>query len=315
MQLFCSTAIARRFVKSGSVVAIGNFDGVHNGHRQILKRVIQMACRHGLKSVLLTFEPHPVKVLSPQVAPKLINTPEQKTELVKEMGLDAVVMQKFDSRLAKKKPEDFFRGYLKRDLNVKHVFVGHDFTFGERRSGTTETLEILGRQQGVVIHVVAAQMKEGTLISSSLIRKLLEEGRVELAAGFLDRDFFVDGTVVTGHRRGAELGLHTANLSTRNEILPADGVYATFVSCKHRLYQGATNIGFNPTFSNTERSVETHIFDFDGDIHGQDLRLYFVRRLRDEIRFVSPEALMIQIKKDIEACRKILSRRKQARVA
>lgn len=291
-----------------SVVVVGNFDGVHFGHQSILKKAVARARSKKLKTVLLTFYPHPAKVLSPDVAPKMINTPEQKKELVYSLGIDAVVVRKFDRALARKSPQTFFKSCLLHDLQAKYILVGHDFTFGAKRAGTAETLEALAYEAGIDVEIIPAQMKQDTLVSSSLIRKLVLEGRVDLAEKFLERFFFIDGIVVKGHHRGAALGLHTANLSTENELLPADGVYATFVGFKNRIYQGATNIGYNPTFNNVERSIETHIFDFDGEIYRQKLRLYFVKRLRDEIRFVSPEVLVLQIKKDIAESRAVLSR-------
>lgn len=293
-----------------SVVVIGNFDGVHFAHRRILKKAVALAHAGRLRSVLLSFDPHPARLLSPDVAPKMINTLVQKKELVSSLGINEIVVQKFDRALARLSPQSFFKKYLLKKLNAKCLLVGHDFTFGAKRSGTAETLEMLGYEAGVDVEVVPAQIKQDTLVSSSLIRKLIVEGRVDLAKKFLERFFFIDGIVVEGHHRGAALGLHTANLVTENELLPADGVYATLVSFKNRLYQSATNIGYNPTFNNVERSIETHIFDFDDEIYQQKLRLHFVKKLRDEIKFVSPEALVLQIKKDIAESRKILSRTK-----
>lgn len=312
-RVFASSEEAAVYFKSGSALAIGNFDGVHFGHRQILKQVLGCSRRYKLKSAVLTFEPHPVHVLSPQVAPKLINTLSQKIEMIGALGVDAVVVQAFDRQLAQKSPEVFFHTHIQKHLGAKHVFVGHDFTFGAKRAGTTETLEQMGLLAEIKTHIVEAQFKKGTLVSSTLIRKLIADGRVELARDYLQRDFFVDGTVVAGHKRGAALGLHTANLFPDNELLPADGVYASFVECAGKIYQSATNIGFNPTFSNTERSIETHLFDFDGNIYNSRIRLHFVKRLRDEIKFVSPEALVMQIKEDILTCRKILTKTKLKR--
>lgn len=313
-RVFTSSEEASVFFRAGSSLAIGNFDGVHFGHRQILKQVLSYSRRYKLKSAVLTFEPHPVHVLSPQVAPKLINTLAQKIEIIGALGVDAVVVQTFDRHLSQKSPENFFHMHIQKHLGAQHVFVGHDFTFGAKRAGTTEMLDQLGGAAEIKIHIVDAQFKKGTLVSSSLIRKLIAEGRVELARDYLQRNFFVDGTVVSGHKRGAALGLHTANLFPDNELLPADGVYASFVECAGKIYQSATNIGFNPTFSNTERSIETHLLDFDGNIYNARIRLYFVKRLRDEIKFVSPEALVIQVKEDIVTCRKILTKTKLAEV-
>lgn len=309
IQVFASTLAAHDFLSGGAAVTIGNFDGVHFGHREIIAKLIASAKARGLKSVVLTFDPHPVKVLSPTVAPKLINTNKQKTELFAELGIDAVVFQKFDAAFAKLGPGEFFNTHLVQNLNARFLMVGYDFTFGEKRSGTIETLEVLAKGAGVEVEIVPAKMNDSTLVSSTLIRKLVGEGNVEMAATLLTRPFFIDGKVVHGHKRGTALGIHTANLATENELLPGDGVYATLVGFAGKTYDAVTNIGFNPTFNNTERSIEAHIFDFDAEIYGKDMRLIFIKKLRDEIKFVSPEALVMQIQKDIVAAKRALKGR------
>ncbi len=322
MQIFHSIEDAQKFLKSGSALTIGNYDGVHLGHRTIIKNLIQYTkkattrARAGLKpaptlkSVLLTFWPHPVRVLIPEIAPLLINTLEQKLELLAATGLDAVVIQSFDKKFAKLSAEDFFNKKLVTGLHAKYITVGHDFTFGDKKAGTIETLEVLAYQRKIAVKIVDAQMDGEMLVSSTLVRKLISDGKMNLANRLLTRDFFIDGTVIHGHDRGKALGLHTANLKTENELLPKDGVYATRITVcgntKPRQYKSVTNIGFNPTFNNTERSIETHIFDFDSDIYGKKVRLEFIERLRDEIKFVGPEALIMQIKKDIDQAKKIL---------
>lgn len=308
IQVFSSTAEARDFLSGGAVVTIGNFDGVHFGHRQIISSLIANAKSRKLKSVVLTFDPHPVKVLSPTVAPKLISTKNQKIELFAELGVDAVVFQKFDADFAKLKPEDFFDIHLVQNLKARFIMVGYDFTFGEKRSGTIETLEALAGKANVDVEIISAKMSDSTLVSSTLIRKLVSEGNVEMAATLLTCPFFIDGKVVHGHKRGTALGIHTANLATENELLPSDGVYATLVEFAGERYDSVANVGFNPTFNNTERSIEAHIFDFDADIYGKDMRLVFVKKLRDEIKFVSPEALVMQIQKDIAEAKRVLKR-------
>lgn len=306
IQVFSSTAEAHDFLSSGAAITIGNFDGVHFGHCQIISSLVANAKSRKLKSVVLTFEPHPVKVLSPTVAPKLISTKNQKIELLVELGVDAVVFQKFDADLAKLRAEDFFNIHLVKNLNAQFIMVGYDFTFGEKRSGTIETLEMLAGKSGVDVEIISAKMSDSTLVSSTLIRKLVNEGNVEMAATLLTRSFFIDGRVMHGHKRGTALGIHTANLATENELLPGDGVYATLVVFAGKTYDSVTNVGFNPTFNNTERSIEAHIFDFDADIYGKDMRLIFVKKLRDEIKFVSPEALVMQIQKDIAEAKRVL---------
>lgn len=306
LKKFNGTKEASRFLKSGCVLAIGNYDGVHFGHRHILKHIVKKARQHKLKSVLLTFEPHPVKILSPDVSPSLINTLEQKLELLQSVGLDAVVVQKFDLTFAKITPESFFKNHLLKNLHAKSIAVGYDFTFGAKRSGTIETLEMLCYEHHVDLEIVAAKMLDDTLVSSTLIRKLIARGDVALANKLLERNFFIDGHIVTGHHRGTELGIHTANLETKNELIPLDGVYATRLRVGKKIFDSVSNIGFNPTFNNQKRSIETHIFDFDRKIYDQSVRLYFVDRLRDEIKFANAGALVKQIQKDISHAKKIL---------
>lgn len=313
MKVFDSTLSALSFLQNNpSIVAIGNYDGVHFGHQQIIKQLLQLAEKHHLTPVLLTFDPHPVKVLSPATAPQLLMTRKQKTEVLSSTGLAAVVWQHFDETLAQLSPADFISIHLKHNLNAKMVLVGYDFTFGHQRSGTTETLEALCVQNNMTAHIVAAQMLDNTLVSSSVIRKLILQSNLPLANKLLTRSYFIDGDVVKGHQRGTALGLHTANLRTNNELLPPDGVYATTMTVMHpdsnqnRIYQSVTNIGFNPTFNNTERSIETHVFDFEGDLYNQNIRVSFIEKIREEIRFANADALVQQIKKDIQHAKIIL---------
>lgn len=303
---FVGTKEASAFLKSGCVLTIGNYDGMHFGHRHILKHVIQKSRQHKLKSALLTFEPHPVKILSPHVAPPLINTLDQKLELLQNVGIDVVIVQKFNAAFAKVTPEHFFKNHLLKDLHAQSIAVGYDFTFGTKRLGTIETLEMLCYESKIDLEIIPAKMLEDTLVSSTLIRKLMARGDVAFAKKLLERDFFIDGDVIMGHHRGIELGLHTANLKTENELIPLDGVYATRLRLGEKIFDSVTNIGFNPTFNNQERSIETHIFHFDREIYDQNVRLYFVERLRDEIKFANAGALVKQIQKDIAHAKKIL---------
>lgn len=306
--VFYSTAEAKSALKPGSALTIGNYDGVHLGHQEILKKLIKIAQKKNLIPTVLTFDPHPVKVLAPQISTKMINTSEQKIGLLQSLGIQVIVLQKFDEEFAKIKPEVFFEKHLLKHLNAKHIMVGYDFTFGVKRSGTIETLELLAYDKNIDVDIVPAKLSGSTLVSSSLIRNLIKEGNVKLAHKYLLRPFFIDGIVIHGHKRGTALGIHTANLSTENELLPQDGVYATLADYRGKTYKSVTNIGFNPTFHNTERSIETHIFDFDTDIYDKNLRLSFIERLRGEIKFASPEALIKQIGKDIEEAKKVLKK-------
>lgn len=308
VRVFSSTAEAHPFLKNGSAVTVGNFDGVHLGHQDVLKKLSVLGKKSGLKTAVLTFDPHPVKILAPDVAPKLIQTRAQKIESLAKQGVDAIVLQEFTPEFAKLPPEDFFETHLVRDLGARHVLVGYDFTFGSKRLGTIETLEVLAYHREVGVTIVPAKMAGQTLVSSSIVRKLISEGAVGMAAKLLTRPFSLEGKVVHGHKRGVALGIHTANLAPLNELLPADGVYATLVRVSGRDYEAVTNVGFNPTFHNRARSVETHLFDFDGDVYGKDMRVDFIERLREEIQFATPEALVTQIKKDIEKAKEALGK-------
>ncbi|OVE81680.1 riboflavin biosynthesis protein RibF [bacterium K02(2017)] len=294
---------AKAFLKEGSAICMGNYDGFHFGHQAILENLLKNAKAKGLKSVLLTFYPHPVKVLAPDVAPNLIYTKEQKIEILSRTGLDCVIFHPFDRDFAKTKPEDFFTKTIIKMLKAKYITVGYDFTFGKKRTGTTETLESLAHENEVGIKIIKAKLQDNMLVSSSIIRKTVREANIPLSSKLLTRTFFLDGSIIQGHQRGTSLGIHTANLDTKNELIPPDGVYATTIRLGKKTYPSVTNIGFNPTFENKERSIETHILDFDETIYEKTVRLYFIHKLRDEIKFATPTALVKQINKDIEAAK------------
>jgi riboflavin kinase/FMN adenylyltransferase len=257
--------------------------------------------------VALTFNPHPAKVLAPRSAPQLIHTTEQKKSALNELGLDHVVVQRFDSNFAQISAEDFFHKILQQHFQPKLLWLGHDFTFGYRREGTLSHLSVWCQSAGVDLQIVPAFLFENTLVSSSLIRKHILQGEVALAGRLLGRLYGIEGSVVQGQNRGTALGIHTANLNPVNELIPQDGVYATWVWVDGKRFPGATNIGYNPTFANHERSIETHIFDFDQNLYHKSLRLEFVDYVRAEIRFVSPQALVQQIQKDITHIRGLLN--------
>lgn len=308
MKTFYSTAAARDFLKRGSAVTIGNFDGVHLGHRALIEDTMDVAAARHLKSVVLSFAPHPAKLLARAASPLLINTREQKVELLSKLGLHALILQKFNSRFAALTPETFVKQRLLRHLNARHVFVGYDFTFGRKREGSVATLTAMGRECGMAVHVIPARLLGSTLVSSTAIRRLVAAGDLRRASELLGRPYFIDGKVVHGRRRGGEMGIHTANLVTANELIPADGVYATFVYFGGKIYKSVSNIGFNPTFGSAVRTVETHIFNFSNKIYGKTLRLLFIERLRAERKFATAADLVEQIRKDSILARDILGK-------
>lgn len=257
-------------------------------------------------SVAYTFFPHPVKVLSIRSAPLLINTLEQRLELIAGTGMAAAVVEPFDLKFAHMAAEEWFEKTLVGNLKAVGVVAGYDFTFGTHRSGTVETLEKLCRKHGMECRILEARLAGETLISSTQIRDFIGKGEVALAAELLGRAFFVDGTVVKGAGRGVQLGIRTANLKTENELLPLNGVYATWAELGGRRYRSVSNVGMNPTFGGTTVGIEAHLLGFKRNIYGKKLRLHFVERLRSERSFSGPGELVQQIGKDIEAAEKIL---------
>lgn len=295
------------------VVAIGNFDGAHLGHAFIFREARRLATARGSESetVVLTFEPHPAKVLAPTFAPPLITTAARKLELLAQAGLDVTVLEPFDRALAAMSAEDFVRQVLADGLGARQIVVGYDFTFGAKRSGDVHTLGTLGKTHGFGVTVVPPVSVDGLVCSSTRVREFVVEGRVDGAALLLGRDPEVEGEVVRGAGRGRTIGVPTANVANETELAPKNGVYAGW---GERLSDGkrwgaAINIGTNPTFvSGNQVSIEAHLLDCDEDLYGQRLRIGFTQRLRDEKRYSSRDELVAQIGRDIEQARTNWSR-------
>jgi riboflavin kinase/FMN adenylyltransferase len=299
------TSLSRRL--RNAVVAIGNFDGVHRGHAHIFKQARGLAAGLGGESVVLTFDPHPAKVLAPSYAPPLITPLQRKLELIAAEGVDVTVVEPFDRAFAGKSPDEFARGVLVDGLGARHVVVGYDFTFGAKRSGNVQLLAELGPKLGFGVTVVPPISVDGIVCSSTKVREFVLEGRVDGAALVLGRAPEVQGEVVHGDGRGRSIGVPTANVQPEAELLPKNGVYAGWAErlSDGRRWTAAINVGTNPTFVEGRNvRVEAHLLDCDEDLYGQRLRLGFVARLRDEERFPSREALVAQIRSDVEATRK-----------
>jgi riboflavin kinase/FMN adenylyltransferase len=289
------------------VCAIGNFDGVHLGHRRLLDLAVARARALGGRSVVLTFEPHPAKVLAPRLAPPLICAPRRKQELLAERGVDVLVIEPFDAQTAAQPAAAFVDVTLVRRLGVREVVVGYDFTFGKGRSGTAASLAAAGAERGFAVHVVPQVTVDGLVASSTKIRELLHEGNVAGARLLLGRDFDLDGEVVRGAGRGRQIGVPTANIAAAGELTPRPGIYATRVSVEGGPWRpAATSLGTNPTFGGTALSLEAHLLDFSGDLYGKRVRVAFVAWLRGEERFPSVEALVAQIRADIAQTRAAL---------
>ena len=292
-----------------AVVTIGNFDGVHLGHREIFRKLKREAAEIGGVSVVVTFDPHPLKVLPTQRSVTLINTVEEKITLIEASGVDYLVIIPFNMEFAAIAAEEFVRNVLIARFGMKRLVIGHDYAFGRNREGNVSLLRRLGTELSFVVEELAPITDGRVVYSSSLVRRMILAGEVADVVHFLGRNFSVAGRVVHGEKRGKLLGFPTANIATDKELIPADGVYAVKVRIADTLYDGACNIGDNPTFHGGKRTVEVFIFDFTGELYGEEVRVYFFERLRGEEKFASIEELVEAIDRDVALCRRILSER------
>ncbi len=292
-------------------VTIGNFDGVHLGHRELLRRTVARARSAGAAAVALTFTPHPVRFFSPRSRFYEITAPDEKAELIGQMGIDALVVEPFDGEVGRMWPADFAREVLARRLRARWVVVGYDFTFGRNRTGSPAALAEMGRELGFDVEVVPPLMRGGAIVSSSRIRELLLAGRVREAAELLCRPYRLSGPVVTGAGRGRKLGFPTANVQFAQELIPLPGVYLVEAEVDGVRRRGVANVGFNPTFGENSLGVEVHILDFEGDLYGKAMSVSFRDRIRDERKFKSAEELARQIAKDVQYAREFGGRRRE----
>ena len=291
------------------VLALGNFDGLHRGHRKILDRMRRVADERGATSVIMTFDPHPPRVVRPDKAPPLLMTKAQKLDALARAGVQGAAVVRFTREMSQWEPEHFVRAILVEWLRVAEVWVGADFLFGRERSGNFTLLRSLGAQYGFRAEKIDPIRYKDFVVSSTRIRRLVSEGRVDEAGALLGHHYAIDGTVVEGAKRGRELGFPTANLSTANELIPPNGVYATAVTIDGRIYPSVTNIGQRPTFGDHKTTtIETHIFDLTRDLYGASIRVGFVQRLRDERAFDSLDALKTQIAADCGRARVLFDR-------
>lgn len=299
----------------GSVVTIGNFDGVHLGHQRLIRRTIQAGAEMGLRSVIITFEPHPLRVLLGDNGPCLLMPPRRKLALLAALGADVVVSLPFTRQTAELSPEDFVRCTLVKALGTRRLVVGYDYAFGKGRRGNAALLGKIGRTCGFTVEELGPVEVDGGIVSSTRIRAAIAEGRMEEAARMLGRPHSVEGVVAHGQNRGGRLlGFPTANLHIGEDLLlPQTGVYAVWAelctngSTEPELLGGAASVGRNPTFADQGLRVESHLFDFNRDIYGDFLRVSFPIRLREERTFAGPEPLKEQIHKDALAARAILA--------
>ena len=288
------------------VLTIGNFDGVHKGHLSLFNLVKERARLIDGHSVVMTFEPHPIKVMMPENGPPLITPTQQKLKLIEDSGIDVILCVPFTEEFANVSPQGFVKDLLVDRIGIKEIVVGYDYCFGHKRAGDIELLKKMGDELGFRVHVVDKILLDKTLVSSTTVRNLVQDGNLSEAKKLLGRHYQVCGTVVKGKNRGGRLlGFPTANLQLIDELTPKLGVYAVKVLIGDKTYNGLTNIGYNPTFGNNVFSVETHILDFSGDLVGETIRVNFVERLRDEKTFKSVDELADQIKKDTIRAREL----------
>lgn len=291
-----------------AVLTLGNFDGVHLGHQTIIARAVARARAIGGQAVALTFEPHPLAVLAPERAPALLQTLHDRLVLVRALGIDVAVLQRFTMRFAAQEPDAFVTDFLLPHLDLRHVVVGYNVTFGRNRAGTDETLRALGARHGFGVDVVGPVDVGGDHVSSSKLRTLLQAGDVRAAGRLLGRPHALRGRVIVGDRRGRTLGFPTANLYVRDHLLlPPDGVYAVRVATPAGEHDGVLNIGIRPTFGGRRRTIEAHLLDFAGDLYRQWLVVRLIERLRGETKFAGPEALRSAIAADVAAARHVLA--------
>jgi len=294
---------------SHPVLALGNFDGVHRGHRKILDRVQRVASERGATPVVMTFDPHPPRVVRPDKAPALLMTKTQKLEAIAAAGMHGAAIVRFTPELSRWDPETFVRAVLVDWLQVGEVWVGANFLFGHDRAGNFSLLRALGARYGFRAEKIDPVRYKDFVVSSTRIRRLISEGRVDEAGALLGHQYGLDGTVVLGDQRGRTIGFPTANLCTENELLPPHGVYATTTKIGEIVYPSVTNIGTRPTVDSSGRAtIETHIFDLNRDLYGAAIRVGFVQRLRDERAFESLASLRAQIDADCQRARVLFNR-------
>jgi len=293
----------------GTVATVGTFDGVHRGHWTVLREIRERADASDRRSVLVTFDPHPLRIVRPEHAPLMLTTPVEKKEILAESGLDYAVFISFTKALSRYEPRRFVEEILVERLGVEELVIGYDHGFGRDREGDPETLRAIGVESGFTVDVVPPVSVGGAPVSSSRIRETLLQGQVADVIEPLGRPYSIRGIVVRGEGRGKGLGVPTANLRVmeRDKLVPPEGIYAVRGVLRDGSYAGALHMGPRPTFKGSPPSVELHLLEFDRDIYGEEVRVDFIERLRDIEPFVGIDALLEQIRKDVDQAREIAS--------
>lgn len=305
MQIFQGVAQMSAPLPS-SVVTIGNFDGVHRGHQELIARLLQLSRKSLSVPVVYTFNPHPSQVLTPEKGVRRLFDDDDQRERLSLLGVQVLVREPFTPAFAKVTADEFFENSIRKPLSPRALVIGHDFHFGANRSGTQDFLRAKCAEHGIELHIVPAFLMEGAPVSSTRIRDVLARGQVDVAGHLLGRSYYLKGEVVTGERRGRTIGIPTANLRPLLEFTPKTGVYISRTRVGQQTFPSVTNLGWNPTFHEDARSplkVETHLLDFAGDLYGHEIRVELLKYLREEKRFSGIEELKAQIHHDIAATR------------
>lgn len=288
------------------VITIGNFDGVHLGHQKILKKTIQRAQALEGVSAVYTFYPHPIKVLNPVNEPLRINTFDEKVRLIESMGIDYLICENFTKQFAAQPPEEFVKKIICDRIHPGEIIIGHDYAFGKARKGTIELLKKMGEIFHFKVHIVDNITIKNIPVRSTTVRRLISLGKVSLAHKLLGRPYCLTGKVLRGKQR--RIGFPTANLSPGKNLIPKTGVYAIRAATPYGQFNGIVNVGFNPTFDNEKLSIEAHIFDFNDNLYGKEISVFFIKRVRGEKKFHEVPALVRQIEKDIAFAKKVLDK-------
>jgi riboflavin kinase / FMN adenylyltransferase len=296
----------------GAVLTIGNFDGLHLGHQKILRAVVEKARAQLAVAAVITFDPHPLKVLRPAQAPPLVCTLAQRLDGFAALGIEAALILRFDAALAALSPEEFVRRFLAGELHAQAVLVGSNFRFGHKQAGNAATLQQMGTRLGFAVEIIEPVVSSGEIVSSTAVRSAVSEGRVADATRLLGRPFALTGEIRRGEGRGSAMVFPTLNLAPEQELLPKIGVYATETLARGHLFRSATNVGYRPTFDGAHLSVESHLFGFAERLTKGRLEVRFRKRLRDELKFSGPDELRRQIAADLERAREFFQRLDQS---
>ena len=293
-------------LSKSTIATIGTFDGIHIGHQKILNSLARFAKENSLKSVVITFDPHPRKVINKKNSIELINTIEEKKEKIKTLGIDYLIVQKFDEKFSETEANKFVE-ILKNNINIKKLIVGYDHRFGKNRNADINDLKKYGKELNFEVIEIDALEIEEVNISSTKIRSAIKEGNIRLANSYLGYNFFLGGEVVKGHSRGKELGFPTANLKIdEDKIIPKNGVYLVKSKIDHQDIYGMMNIGYNPTFNNKSKKIETHFFNLNKNLYGKIIKIELLEYIREEKRFETVDDLIKRLKLDREKCLKLI---------